>query len=322
MIYPSFPKAGDTIGVCAPSAGIGDRTESFDKSVGRLKRRGFRIRETAGVRNEGMRSADAKTRGDEFSELMRSQDVRAVIAATGGDFNIEMLPFADWDAIKKNVKWICGYSDPTFLTYITTTRFDIATMYGFNAGAFDSEELHSYQSNALNILSGNVVRQDSFDKYIAPGNWDDHTPSVPVKWQLENASSLDVTGRLIGGCAEVIERIIGTDYDYTDDFLNRYEDVIWYFDVFDSSAVRLYMFMTQMKYAGYLRGARAVLFGRVMFTDSSDDEYIELLKRVLDVPFVWNADIGHVRPSMTLINGSVARVTCDSGRGSIEMRLE
>ena len=63
MIYPSFLKPSDTIGICAPSAGVGDKLESYDASLAVLKQQGYRIKETASVRNADQRSADAKTRG-------------------------------------------------------------------------------------------------------------------------------------------------------------------------------------------------------------------------------------------------------------------
>ena len=78
-----------------------------------------------------------------------------------------------------------------------------------------------------------------------------------------------------------------------------------------------------MKACGYFRGTTGILFGRVMFDGgSSDEEYLNLLNRCFDVPIVWNCDIGHVKPCMTLINGSIAKVQCRDGIGTIEMRLE
>ena len=50
MKYPEFLKKGDLIGVCAPSAGVGRKLESFDRSLRTLRAEGYRIRETASVR--------------------------------------------------------------------------------------------------------------------------------------------------------------------------------------------------------------------------------------------------------------------------------
>ena len=154
----------------------------------------------------------------------------------------------------------------------------------------------------------------------------DEAVSEPLaSLQMTYDPSLRVTaeGRLIGGCIDCIAKLIGTPYDGTADFIRRYRDIIWYFDVFEMSAEELYRTMLQMKYCGYFDNTRAVVFGRVMFPgDSTDWNYIEHLRRVFRVPMLWNTDIGHVKPCMTLINGASARITSAEGKGSIEMRLE
>ena len=49
MIYPSFLKKNDTIGISAPSAGVGRKLEDFDRSLQTLRRKGYRefLRNTA-----------------------------------------------------------------------------------------------------------------------------------------------------------------------------------------------------------------------------------------------------------------------------------
>ena len=140
MRYPEFLSKGDLIGICAPSAGVGrkDRKEeSFDASLKAIHKEGWRTRETASVRLNDMRGGDAPARGKELNELFRSPDVKMVMAASGGDFLDEMLPYTDWDTLSANPKWLMGYSDPTGLLYPYTTLYDVASLYGFNAGSFD-----------------------------------------------------------------------------------------------------------------------------------------------------------------------------------------
>lgn len=334
MIFPAFPQKNDCIGICAPSAGVGHKLESFDMSLSAIRQKGFRVIETASVRNDAVCSGPPDVRGVEFNSLISDSDIRAVIAASGGDYNIEMLPFIDSEAILADPKWIAGASDPTNILYYVTTKLDIATMYGFNAGTFDWRPLHIFQKNALDILSGNLVTQNSFDTYDssrdfsgtgfngdAPVFWDVFAPSAEGGF-VSNAS-VDVEGRLIGGCTDVIANLIGTPYDGTADFVERYDDMIWYFDTFQMSAESVYRMMLQMRSCGYFRKTKAVIFGRVMFSEgSSDEDYISLLTKCFDVPIIFNADIGHVKPTMTFINGSITRIKCRDGRGTVNMRIE
>ena len=355
MIYPAFPNPGDTLGITAPSAGVGHKIDSFNTSVQTLREQGYSVVETGSVRMEGVRSNYADIRGEEFNELLRDPDMKAILAASGGEFNIEVLPYIDWKALKRHPKWIAGASDPTNLLYVITTKYNIATMYGFNAGSFDWRPLHTFQRNALAILSGNVLRQDSFNMYDKIRDFTVDAPILdePVHWDLflpvgrevfpaltwrtnsrlpepdklnmayDESISIDIQGRLIGGCIDCIAKLIGTPYDEAPDFVGRQRDVIWYFDVFEMSPEELYRTLLQMKYCGYFVNTRAVVFGRVMFPDDATDyNYIELLRRIFNVPILWNTDIGHVKPCMTLINGSLTRIRSSGGKGSIEMKLD
>jgi muramoyltetrapeptide carboxypeptidase len=329
MIFPKFLKEGDTIGICPPSAGVGHKLDSFDASLNTLHEAGYYTKETASVRVDSIRPASGDQRAKELSELITDPNINAVFSASGGDFAPEMLPYVNWDEIRENPKWIAGASDPTNILYPITTKLDIATIYGFNAGSFDWNPLHLFQENMLQIIRGNLITQHSFDKYDDSHDFSDTTElDGNVYWESQvqgNDEHVHFSGRLIGGCIDCITKLMGTSYDGTNDFLNRYrkEGILWYFDPFDMTPETLYITMLQMKYAGYFEGTTGVIFGRVMFShDAEDEQYMELLARCFDVPVVWNCDIGHVKPCMTLINGSIATVDVSDGFGTIEMRLE
>lgn len=395
MIYPNFIKKDEIIGICAPSAGVGGKKESFDSSIKTIKSYGFKIKETESVRNDSEPSADAKIRGKEFNDLIKDKSVKMIMSASGGDYNIEMLPFIDEDAVKANPKWVMGASDPTNILYYLTTKLDIATLYGHNAGSFDILPLHESQLNTFKIIKGDLVKQNSCDKYDGNPSYDKevidyntdvywtalaksnsksntnlnindinvisseitigkqsdkinddiykslikiseyNTPAnirhlIPANGYNE-ASSLEVSGRLIGGCSDCIMNLIGTPYDGTRNFINKYskDGIIWYFDPFMTSAPDLYRLMLQMKYCGYFKYTKAIIFGRIMFKEgSSDSEFIEKITKCFAeydsgdgyvIPIIWNADIGHVKPSFTLINGAIANLRCQGGNASIEM---
>ena len=329
MIYPKFPNKGDTIGICAPSAGVGHKLESFDLSLSAIREQGYSIVETASVRVDSIRPATAEVRADEFHSLISNPDVSAIIAATGGEYNYEVLPYLDAATIADHPKWCCGYSDPTNILYYMTTALDIASIYGFNAGSFDWRPLHKFQTNALNLLGGSSVEQHSFDFWDSARNWEAVSLDTPVSWDLylpgcdtANAKSCDFSGRIIGGCTDVIAKLIGTPYDGTYEFVSRYLDdgFIWYFDTFEMSADALYLTMLQFKYAGYFENAQAIILGRVMYPgDSTDADYIDKMKRVFsDIPFIWGADIGHTKPAMSMVNGSLGQLHCEKGEAIIK----
>lgn len=340
MIYPMFPKEGSYIGICAPSAGIGYKLDLFALSLEALEEEGFNIFITESVGSEDCPSAPAEVRGDEFNLLFEDDDIDMVMCASGGDYCAEMLPYIDGDIVRKNPKWFSGYSDPTAIEMLFTTVYDIATIYGVNAGAWDWRPLHEFHYNALGVVTGDIPVQHSYDFYNSTGFNEEtggYDMDAPVEWllfrgdseerELHEEDCLDVTGRLIGGCIDVIDEIIGTPYIDLNGFAEKYKDdgLIWFFDNFELTPKQLQYSMNRMKQMGLFDHAEAVIFGRTCFTgDAADEDYLEQLERVfgnMDVPLIWNADIGHTKPSFTIINGSIGHLEFENGYAELSMEL-
>lgn len=328
MNFPKFCQK-NTIGICAPSAGVGHKLESFDLSLTYLKSQGFKIIETKSVRTNDVRSADGATRGKEFNSLIQNEAVDIIVSASGGDYCNEMLEYIDGNAIIDNPKWICGASDPTSILFYTTTCLDIATIYGFNAGTFDWKPTHEFQKDAASILKGDIVEQRSFDYYDGCRDFSRSgvTLDEKVEW-ICNKPALDVKGRIIGGCLDVIADILESKYDGAVQFVQKYgnEGIIWYFDVFDMSPSKIVEIMTRFNENGYFNGSNAVIFGRTMFLNEyTDDDYIAALNDFFErsgIPYIYNADIGHVKPCMTIINGATACIEYTDGKGVIKQYLK
>ena len=345
MRYPEFLSKGDLIGICAPSAGVGRKEESFDASLKAIHKEGWRTRETASVRLNDMRGGDAPARGKELNELFRSPDVKMVMAASGGDFLDEMLPYTDWDTLSANPKWLMGYSDPTGLLYPYTTLYDVASLYGFNAGSFDmityfrdeKDETYydpdsfspEYLENALRFLAGEMPKQHSFPAFMKGDTWqtDQVAFNAPSAYQA-SAKRIQVSGRCIGGCIDVLKDMIGTVYDGTKTFKNRYagDGLIWYFDNFSLSAESLYRTFLQMRYAGWIdpETTKAVLMGRTLI-ESSDTgmSYEEGIRRAFpDIPVIWEADVGHTVPHFFMVNGAMLDLGYENGKCRLKFRLE
>ena len=327
MIYPAFLEKNSVIGISAPSAGVGRKLEDFDRSLQRLRKEGWQIRETASVRLNDVRGGGAKTRAQELVSLFKDPEVDMVMCAAGGDFLFEILPYVDFKAMKQNPKFLIGASDPTGILFPYTAKYDVATIYGANAGSFDLAPLPKYLRNTLKIIRGDLIEQKSFSRCMKTPSFlaEKIEMDTPVRW-LSDTKELHVRGRCIGGCIDVLKDLIGTPYDGAKDFVRRYKEdgTIWYFDNFSQSAEMMYRTLLQMKYAGWFRTAKAVLIGRVLFESSETGQtYAEGFRKVFgDVPVIWEADIGHTMPSMTMINGAMLELDYRNEKASLNFTLE
>ena len=322
MNFPQMMSKGSTIGITAVSAGLGNRLDDFNSSLDNLGEY-YNFIETDSVRNTGVVSNTGEIRAKELDELFVNDNVDGIFCATGGDFCLEMLDKINFDNIVENPKWIMGASDPTSILYTITTKYNIATLYGMNATSF-SGKLHECHYKCLDILQGNIVKQNSYLKYDINEGFGDYKLDGDVYW--ESNKDIDVSGRLIGGCFDVLLNLLGTKYDNTVNFIEKYKDdgIIWYFDNFSKSTTDFYLGLLQMKMAGWFKYTKCIMVGRVKYPSSFIDNfsYYDALKRLdIDVDIINNCDIGHVFPKMTIINGSIGHIKCSNGVGSIEMEL-
>ncbi len=334
MIYPKFLSENSTIGICAPSSGVGHKIESFDKSLKVLRQQGWKVWETEHVRVDDLRGGNAKERASELMSLMSLDAVDAVMCASGGDFLCEILPYIDWDLLSENPKWLMGASDPTGILYPLTTMCDIATLYGSNGGSFDTTVLSDtgepilpgYLANVLEILKGNIPLQKKYPNYLGADIFsleDGPLTFSQTTVYRSDCNSLKTRGRCIGGCIDVLKDLIGTRYDATLDFIRRYkkDGVIWYFDNFALTSAVLYRTLLQMRYAGWItpESTRAVLIGRTLFEKEESGMSYDVAVRMAfpDIPVIWDMDIGHTVPHFAMINGAMLDVDWDGTSASL-----
>ena len=329
MKYPkTLNQQNSRIGVTAMSAGVGKYIDEYNKSIDNLKKQGFTIIETENVKNESNPSSEPKVRAEELNRLITDDNIDMVLNASGGDFLLEMLPYINYENIKNNPKYVMGSSDATGVLYTITTALDIATIYGFNAASYDQEELHKSQLNSFEIIKGNYVEQESYDKYEIDKKERNTSYNLTenVYWECLNQEEINIKGRIIGGCIDCIRNIIGTKFDKTKEFIEKYKEdgIIWYFDNFALSVEDFYLTLLQFKYAGWFENTKGVIVGRVKYPQGFTGlTYQDALKKALnDIPIVFNADIGHVVPKMTIVNGSIASVNVKDGKGKIKLEME
>lgn len=327
MIYPPFIHSKDTIGICAPSAGSGNDIASHDAAVKILAEQGFRIRETASVRNNNIRSNTAEIRAEELLSLFTDPDVTSVLCASGGDFLFEILPHVDFKTIRKNPKWLSGMSDPTGILFPLTVKYDVASLYGINLHSFyPSKTLPVYLQDFLKIEKGKKTIQHSSSSYSGSENLIKGILKFNKRTSWKStAGNTVIQGRCIGGCIDVLKDLIGTEYDAVHSFSRKYakDGIVWFFDNYSLSAEVFYRTLLQMRYAGWFENCSGVLIGRVLFSSSETGmSYPEAITKALpDIPVLYDADIGHTFPAMTMVSGSIVKASYHNGKANISFAL-
>ena len=76
------------------------------------------------------RSGSIRERADEFNQLLYNDDVQILMAAIGGNNSNSLLPYIDYEYLKKHPKIIIGYSDTTALLLGIYAKAGLITFYG------------------------------------------------------------------------------------------------------------------------------------------------------------------------------------------------
>lgn len=337
MIYPKFLTKGDLISVPAPSDGAGCEQDinRYNNAKTNLENRGYKIKLSKNIFSSiNARSAKETTRANELNEMFEDES-KILMCATGGEFLVETLPYVEFKKIVNNPKWVVGFSDPTGLLFTLTTKYDIATMYGNNFKSYGAEELHRSLEDNLKLLQGNIITQESYEKYQAERaekitGLEGYNLTEKVYWKTLSGKEEKIKGRIIGGCIDIITELIGTKYDNISNFIEKYkkDGIIWYFDNCELFLEELIRLLWKFDELGYFKYTKGIVWGRngiemthtyISMEDTLRDSSI--LKK-LDIPVIFDADISHKGPTMTIINGAIAEITCKDGKGSVKFELK
>lgn len=337
MRYPKFLKDHGKIGLVATSFGCS--TEPYhsllQNAMKYFNEQQYTLLEGNNLFfNKMVASDDAINRAIDFCKMYQGE-ADIVWSIGGGEMMFDMLPYIPFSVFKElPAKYFIGYSDNTNLTFLLTTLCDIATIYGLHFPSFGTRELHKQNHDLLQLLRGEKLQFQSYLQYeieslrkkdfLAPLHLTHN-----VRWEVfPEQFEVQMKGRIIGGCFDCLSLICGTKFDHVREFLEKYREdgFIWYLDVFDYSSIAFYRALLQLDYANWFQYVKGFVIGRVAnFNEPFDFTYLHAIQSVLekyDVPILYEADIGHVPPSLPILNGSIATISYHHHQATIQYELK
>lgn len=332
MRFPEWLKDNDVIGVTAVSDGVSDELDKkrFENGARKLEEIGHKVIFTENVFTADAkgRSSSGKERAKQFHKLLDNENIKCIIAAKGGNYLNEMLEYIDYERFCSSPVWFQGYSDNTGLIHTLTTKHDIATIYGNNFGDFGMDVWHPGVEDNISILrnmkdsySSYDMFQDGFADRVT--GLEGYIKEKRVKWKTHNNEDVTFSGRLVGGCLDVLLFLQGTKYDGTLDFIEKYKEdgIIWYLESFSTDSENLMLFLWKLKTIGWFDYCKGIILGRPLFYNTfSDTSYEEAVLYALDdlgIPIIFDCDLGHKPPRIPIINGAVATIERKDNKGKI-----
>lgn len=267
-----------------------------------------------------------KSRANDINNAFKDPEIKAIFTSIGGEDSIRILPYLDKELIIQNPKIIIGFSDPTtFLTYLN--QLDLITFHGpsIMAGFSQLESLPAQFREHIHDLLFSCPQSYEYHPY---SQWCEGYPDWGVPENLGKVNPLQqnsdqwhwiqgqgkISGKLFGGCLEILEFLKGTRF-WPHDF---WEKRILFFETSEEvpSIDQISYIMRNYGMQGIFDNISGILFGRAR--DYTQDQKIELDKMLIriiadefnhpDLPIITNMDFGHTDPQWILPLGIEAEI--------------
>ena len=327
VIKPPRLQPGDTVGIVSPSwGGAGMFPHRVERGVQHLQALGFKVRLGPHALNQrGFISDTPQNRVADIHSLVADPQVKAIVAAIGGDHACHLLPLLDFDLIRQQPKIFMGFSD---MTVLNVAIWQAAGLVTFNGPALLTdfaeyprmfEYTERYMLRALcDARPLGVIEPAPWwtEEFLDWENQEDlqrpRTRQNSVGWSWLRGGVAE--GVLIGGCLESLEHLRGTR------FWPEWQDAILFFETSEEAPPpeRVDSLLMDYENMGVLQNLQGLLVGRPMRYNEAEKQQLRevILERThgYAFPIVADMDFGHTAPQFTLPVGCRARLDAESRR--------
>ncbi|WP_044618210.1 S66 family peptidase [Gynuella sunshinyii] len=331
MQKPKALQKGNTIAVLSPSwGGPSLFPHIYQQGLSNIRALGFNVVEFPTATTDATTLyLDPKLRARDINDAFANTSVDGIISTIGGEDSVRILPYIDTDIVRNNPKFFMGYSDTTTLT----SYFNQLGLVSFNGPAVMAgfSQLNAFSEAYRNYLTGVLFNSPEawempvFEEYhTGYPSWSDVANTGKVKEAEINhgprflQGSGVCSGRLFGGCVEVLEMMKGTRFWPDEDFWNG--KVLFLETSEDKPPVgQIRHWLRNYGMLGVFERINGVLVGRPnSYSDAEKDALDETLTMVIsrefgrsDLPVVSRLDFGHTDPQLVMPLGIECQIDCD-----------
>ncbi len=313
MIKPKMLKKGDKIAIVSLSTGLlGEKNlvHKLDIAKERLKEK-FGL-EVVAMPN-ALKGVDylyehPEKRAEDLMMAFQDPSIKGIFCAIGGNDTIRLLPYIDFDIIKKNPKVFMGYSDST-VNHFMMHKAGLTSYYGpsIMCEIADYGKMPEYVEEAIkNILCSDskgyeIKSSKVWSKDFIPWGVENVDKEKKLEQEAHGYEVLQghgvITGEVLGGCIDVFPIVIGTKIWPTKD---EWKDKILLIETSDEKIepFDLTTYLRNLGAQGILDEIKGMIIGKP-YEEKYYEEYKEVYKKVLkefhheDLPVLYNINIGH-----------------------------
>lgn len=299
-----------TVGVFSASSPISATVpRRYSRGKNYLTAKGIRVVDGALFgKQDHYRSGSIKDRADEFNQLLYRDDVQILMAAIGGNNTNSILPYLDYEYLKRHPKIIIGYSDTTALLLGIYAKTGLVTFYGpalaSSFGEFPPFVDMTFQQ-FKSVICDDISLPYTFqmppvwtDEFINWSRQDRGKTAYPNRWLTVNPGLC--RGRLIGGNLNTMEGFFASAYmpEIREGDILLIEDSL-------KDACTIERSFSMLKLAGVFDRIGGIILGKhEKFDDNGTGRAPhEILTEVLGdcpIPILAEFDCCHTHPMFTM----------------------
>lgn len=321
---PTIPpklKSGDTVRIVAPSHSLSMIAQDCrDIATQRLEDLGLTVTfsEHAEEQDEQI-SSSIESRVADLHAAFADPNIKAIFTVIGGFNCNQLLPYLDWDLIRKNPKIFIGYSDTTALQHAMLAKADIITYSGpaystFGQQLYFDYTLDYFKKCLFNNTSYPILPSDSWTDDAWYLNQEDrHLILNDGYWILSEGEG---EGTIIGANLCTFNLLQGTEY-----FPKVQDAILFLEDDAESDYKHFDRDFESLLQAIPIKNIRGIVFGRFQKKSAMSHQLIERLiairPKLKSIPIIANGDFGHTSPMITFPIGGKAKVVAQEGKAAI-----
>jgi muramoyltetrapeptide carboxypeptidase len=297
MIVPRFLKPGDKIGIVAPGRKVS--SQQMDQALGTFSEWQLDVVLAPNIFGHDHSYLASKDEGRlrDFQNMIDDPEISAIVCARGGYGTTRILDRLDFQRLRKNPKWIVGFSDITAV-HLKLNALGIESIHATMPIIFPQEGSLPSITSLLEILLGS-------------------TSSISAPYNANNKHGSAI-GQVIGGNLSMIVDSLSTSGEAD------FDDKILVVEEIDEYLYKVDRMFTHLQRAGKLSGLRGLAVG--YFSDMKDtspgfgetvEEIILDKVRRYNYPVAFNFPIGHENPNFAWRSGSVMTLTVNRNGSSL-----
>jgi len=295
---------GDTVALVAPASVTYESLE-LQLALETLEAMGLKAKVGNHVMDRfGYLAGTDEDRAADINAAFADTRIDAVFALRGGWGASRVLPYLDFDVIRKNPKILLGYSDITSLLNAVFAKTGLITFHGPNVMSRWNDFTHQGMRR--------VLFEARAETYENPVIVDDDL--VARDHRIQTITSGIAQGPLIGGNLTLISALLGSPY------LPSFSGAILFLEDVGEAIYRVDRMLTQLSLSGELRQVSGIIFGHFTGVEPNPGlgnfALMDILKQhcePLGVPCYFGAMIGHIEQQSTVPIGAYARMNADTG---------